>query len=86
MHFYHSTTDVHNYSVAASLLTTRDFKKFQYIDGWLGYRMTGNQLLFGENCANQTSLKGFLELKHKIEIALEYIHTGSGAKMCSKTT
>ena len=86
MHFYHSTTDVHKYSVAASLLTTRDFEKFQYIDGWPGYRMTGNQVLFGENFVNQTSLKGFLEPKHKIEIALEHICTGSGSKTCSKTT
>lgn len=70
MHFYHSTIGpwctyvlTHEYSVAASLLTTRDFDKFQDIDGRPGYRMISNQVLFGENFANRTSLKGFLELK-----------------------
>lgn len=35
--------------------------------------MTSNRVLFGEKFVNRTSLKGFLELKQKIEIALECV-------------
>ena len=35
--------------------------------------MTNNRVLFGEKFVNRTSLKGFLEVKQKIEIALECV-------------